>query len=70
MEVTGGQPELMDMLPALTIGPGHFLFLIILQLGVETLGKTISLVPSQSDQDHDHVNLNLSARVPATLGFN
>ena len=31
MEDTGGQPELMDMLPALTIGPGLYLLFINLQ---------------------------------------
>ena len=31
MEDTGGQPELMDMLPALTIGPGIYLLFINLQ---------------------------------------
>ena len=31
MEDTGGQPELMDMLPALTVGPGLYLLFINLQ---------------------------------------
>ena len=31
MEDTGGQPELMDMLPALTIGPGLYLLFVNLQ---------------------------------------
>ena len=31
MEDTGGQPELMDMLPALTVGPGVYLLFINLQ---------------------------------------
>ena len=31
MEDTGGQPELMDMLPALTLGPGLYLLFINLQ---------------------------------------
>ena len=31
MEDTGGQPELMDTLPALTVGPGVYLLFINLQ---------------------------------------
>ena len=31
MEDTGGQPELMDMLPALTIGPGLYLLFVNLE---------------------------------------
>ena len=37
MEDTGGQPELMDMLPALTIGPGLYLLFINLQNELDEL---------------------------------
>ena len=36
MEDTGGQPELMDMLPALTIGPGLYLLFVNLQNELHT----------------------------------
>ena len=35
MEDTGGQPEVMDMLPALVIGPGRYLLFISYQMNLK-----------------------------------
>ena len=39
MEDTGGQPELMDMLPALTIGPGLYLLFFSYELKLKSMFK-------------------------------
>ena len=67
MEDTGGQPELMDMLPALTIGPGLYLIFFNLQWNLKKEFKVFYQHPSGKTTTPEESKITLEEMLLSTL---
>ena len=67
MEDTGGQPELMDMLPAFTIGPGLYLVFFNLQWNLKKEFKVFYQHPSGKTTTPDESKITLEEMLLSTL---
>ena len=66
-EDTGGQPELMDVLPALTIGPGLYLVFFNLQWNLKKEFKVFYQHPSGKTTTPDESKITLEEMLLSTL---
>ena len=67
MEDTGGQPELMDMLPALTIGPGLYLVFFNLEWNLKKEFKVFYQHPSGKTTTPEESKITLEEMLLSTL---
>ena len=67
IEDTGGQPELMDMLPALAIGPGLYLIFFNLQWNLKKEFKVFYQHPSGKTTTPDESKITLEEMLLSTL---
>ena len=67
MEDTGGQPELMDMLPALTNGPGLYLIFFNLQWNLKKEFKVFYQHPSGKTTTPEESKITLEEMLLSTL---
>ena len=67
MEDTGGQPELMDMLPALAIGPGLYLVFFNLQWNLKKEFKVFYQHPSGKTTTPEESKITLEEMLLSTL---
>ena len=67
MEDTGGQPELMDMLPALTIGPGLYLVFFNLEWNLKKEFKVFYQHPSGKTTTPEESKITLKEMLLSTL---
>ena len=67
MEDTGGQPELMDMLPALTIGPGLYLVFFNLEWNLKKEFKVFYQHPSGKITTPEESKITLEEMLLSTL---
>ena len=67
MEDTGGQPELMDMLPALTIGPGLYLIFFNLEWNLKKEFKVFYQHPSGKTTIPEESKITLEEMLLSTL---
>ena len=67
MEDTGGQPELMDMLPALAIGPGLYLIFFNLQWNLKKEFKVFYQHPSGKTTTPEESKITLEEMLLSTL---
>ena len=67
MEDTGGQPELMDMLPALAIGPGLYLIFFNLQWNLNKEFKVFYQHPSGKTTTPEESKITLEEMLLSTL---
>ena len=67
MEDTGGQPELMDMLPALTIGPGLYLVFFNLEWNLKKEFKVFYQHPSGKTTKQEESKITLEEMLLSTL---
>ena len=67
IEDTGGQPELMDMLPALTIGPGLYLIFFNLQWNLNKEFKVFYQHPSGETTTPEESKITLEEMLLSTL---
>ena len=67
MEDTGSQPELMDMLPALTIGPGLYLVFFNLQWNLKKEFKVFYQHPSGKTTTPEESKITLEEMLLSTL---
>ena len=67
MEDTGGQPELMDMLPALAIGPGLYLIFFNLQWNLKKEFKVFYQHPSGKTSKPEESKITLEEMLLSTL---
>ena len=67
MEDTGGQPELMDMLPALAIGPGLYLIFFNLQWNLKKEFKVFYQHPSGKTTTPEESKITLEEILLSTL---
>ena len=67
MEDTGGQPELMDMLPALTIGPGLYLIFFNLEWNLKKDFKVFYQHPSGKITTPEESKITLEEMLLSTL---
>jgi len=67
MEDTGGQPELMDMLPALAIGPGLYLLFFNLEWDLKKEFKVFYQHPSGKTTEPEDSKITLEEMLLSTL---